>query len=195
MKIQRTLLMALCLFCTSAISLRADGTQTLTERLQGRFAGVKVTSLDGSLEGRSNINIRGVNSIRTSSAPLIVVDGIYINAYTDGNLNSFWSSGEGFRISPLNSMLFLNPGDIKSVKVLKNISETAAYGSEGANGVILITTRNSESDAMKMQWDSEVSALVPTSSADIFGLSLSHEHRLSVSKSVGGGKILPIRLL
>ena len=171
-----------------SMKVSAEGTETFTDRLQGSVSGVRVSSLDGSIVGRSNINIRGVNSIRTSSSPLIIVDGIYVNAYCDANLNSFWSAGDGFRISPLNSMLFLNPDDIKSIKVLKNISETAAYGSEGANGVILITTRNSESDAMKMKFNSEVSVLLPGSNADMFGPSISHEHTLSLSKSVGGAR-------
>jgi TonB-dependent SusC/RagA subfamily outer membrane receptor len=176
------------LFLLLSMTLGAEQAETLTERLQGNVAGVKVTSLDGSIEGRSNINIRGVNSIRLSSSPLIVVDGIYINAYCDGNLNSYWAAGDGFRLSPINSMSFLNPNDIKDVKVLKNISETAAYGSEGANGVIIITTRNSESDQVKVEWNSDVSVLVPESRSDIFGASVSHEHTLNISKSAGGAK-------
>ena len=187
MKRQKTIFAALCLLCLFlGINLRAEGTETFVDRLQGSVSGVRVTSLDGSLEGRTNINIRGVNSIRTSSTPLIVVDGIYLNAYCDGNLNSVWSAGDGFRLSPHNSMLFLNPADIKSVQVLKNISETAAYGSEGANGVILITTRNSESEQMRIEWDSEVSVLVPGRRTDLFGAAVSHEHTLNLSKSVGG---------
>ena len=189
MKTQKVLFAALCLlgifFC---LNLRAEGTETLTDRLQSSVSGLRVTSLDGSQEGRSNINIRGVNSIRTSSTPLIVVDGIYVNAYCDGNLNSFWSAGDGFRLSPYNSMLWLNLNDIKSVKVLKNVSETAAYGSEGANGVIVITTRNSESEQMKIEWDSDVSVLVPGSRVDVFGASVSHQHTLNLSKSSGGAK-------
>ena len=196
MKRQKAIFAALCLLCLFfSVNLSAEGTETLTDRLQGSVSGVRVSSLDGSLEGRTNINIRGVNSIRTSSTPLIVVDGIYLNAYCDGNLNSFWPAGDGFRLSPHNSMLFLNPNDIKSVQVLKNISETAAYGSEGANGVILITTRNSESEQMRIEWDSEVSVLIPGKRTDLFGAAVSHEHTLNLSKSVGGGKILPFRLV
>ena len=188
MKTQKIHYAALCLLCLFlGMNLRAEGTETFTDCLQGYYSGVRVSSLDGSIAGRSNINIRGVNSIRTSSTPLIVVDGVYVNSYTDSNLNSFWSAGEGFRLSPLSSLLFLNPGDIKSIKVLKNISETAAYGSDGANGVIVITTRNSESDEMKMNWNSEVSVLVPGQN-NLFRPSVSHEHSLSFSKTVGGAR-------
>ena len=186
MKTRKLLFSALFLFLS--LTLGAEQTETLSERLQGSVSGVKVTSLDGSLEGRYNINIRGVNSIRMSSVPLFVVDGIYINAYCDGNLNSFWKAGDGFRLSPLNSMSFLNPNDIKDIQVLKNISETAAYGSEGANGVIVITTRNSESDKVKIEWNSNVSVLVPGKYSDILGATVSHEHTLNVSKSAGGAK-------
>ena len=189
MKTQNILFAAMFLLCLFfGVNLSAEGTETLTDRLQGSVSGVRVISLDGSLEGRTNINIRGINSIRTSSTPLIVVDGIYVNAYCDGNLNSFWPAGDGFRLSPHNSMLFLNPNDIKSIQVLKNISETAAYGSEGANGVILISTRNSESEQMMIDWDSEVSVLLPRRLSDMLGATVSHEHTLSLSKSVGGAR-------
>ena len=189
MKTRNRIIATLCLLCIFfCANLAAEGTETLTDRLQGTVSGVRVNSLDGSSEGRYNINIRGINSIRTSSSPLVVVDGIYLNAYTDANLNSFWSAGDGFRLSPNNSMLFLNPADIKNIKVLKNISETAAYGSDGANGVILITTRNSESDDVKIEWNSEMSVLSPNRRSDIFGSSISNEHSVNISRSVGGAK-------
>lgn len=189
MKTQNITFAALCALCVFFCThLRAEGTETLTDRLQGSVSGVSVSSLDGSTVGRYNINIRGVNSIRTSSSPLIVVDGIYLNAYTDANLNSFWSAGDGFRLSPYNALLFLNPNDIQSIKVLKNISETAAYGSEGANGVILITTRNSESEDVKIELNSEMSVLAPHGYYDIFRSSISNEHTLNISKSVGGAR-------
>lgn len=95
--------------------------------VQGKVAGVNVTSANGEPGGPLSISIRGVGGVRTGSTPLFVVDGLPLdNSSTGGSTN------------PLN---FLNPQDIESIDVLKDASATAVYGSRGANGVILITTK------------------------------------------------------
>ncbi len=100
----------------------ADLTQLPTQRvdqaLQGRAAGVMVLNTDGAPGGNTTIRIRGMNSINGGNSALIVIDGLQ-----GGNLNS------------------LNPNDIESIEILKDASATAIYGSQGANGVILITTK------------------------------------------------------
>lgn len=186
MKTYKTFFIAVSLLLVSAIGAYAEGTQTLADLLRGQYSGVRVSSHDGSLIGGTNVYIRGVNSIRTSSAPLIVVDGVYINADSDKHLNTYWTAGEGFRVSPHNPFLSLNLNDIKSIEVLKNISQTALYGSEGANGVILITTRNAESERLDVNWNSDVSLAVPSRSINAFGLAVSHQHNVNVSMSRGG---------
>lgn len=94
--------------------------------LQGKVAGMNVTSSSGEPGAPVNIVIRGAASVRNSSAPLFVVDGVPLD-----------NAGTGFG-DPLN---FLNPQDIASMDVLKDASATAIYGSRGANGVIIITTK------------------------------------------------------
>ncbi|MFD1001454.1 SusC/RagA family TonB-linked outer membrane protein [Ohtaekwangia kribbensis] len=95
--------------------------------LQGKVAGVNVTSVSGEPGARQTISIRGPGGVRTGSTPLFVVDGIPLdNSSTGGDTN------------PLN---FLNPQDIETMDVLKDASATAIYGSRGANGVVLITTK------------------------------------------------------
>lgn len=94
--------------------------------LQGKVAGVNITSSSGEPGAPVNIVIRGAASVRNSSAPLFVVDGVPLD-----------NAGTGFG-DPLN---FLNPQDIASMDVLKDASATAIYGSRGANGVIIITTK------------------------------------------------------
>ncbi len=96
--------------------------------LQGKVAGVNVVSASGEPGANQAITIRGPGGVRTGSTPLFVVDGLA--------LDNTSTSGGG--INPLN---FLNPQDIASMDVLKDASATAIYGSRGANGVILITTR------------------------------------------------------
>lgn len=166
--------------------LHAEGEKTLQDLLRGRHAGVRVSSYDGSSEGALNVHVRGVNSIRSSAQPLYVLDGTYINTSLDETLNSFWRNGEGFRMSSLNPLLFINVDDIESVEVLSNISATALYGSEGANGVVLITTRNAQRDRLDIDWNSSVSLVTPAVSSEHFGVSVSHDHRLSVGMSKGG---------
>ena len=95
--------------------------------IQGKVAGVNITSASGAPGATQSITIRGPGGIRTGSSPLFVVDGLALdNSETGGGFN------------PLN---FINPQDIESIDVLKDASATAIYGSRGANGVILITTR------------------------------------------------------
>src|SRR4051794_20885768 len=100
----------------------ADLTQIATQRvdqaLQGRAAGVFVQNTDGAPGGNTTIRVRGSNSINGGNDALIVIDGLQ-----GGNLNS------------------LNPNDIESIEILKDASATAIYGAQGANGVVLITTK------------------------------------------------------
>src|SRR5210317_1783033 len=99
--------------------------------IQGKIAGVSVTSGSGAPGEGQNIVIRGLGSLSLTSSPLIVIDGIPLN---DG--------GVGGSRNPLN---MINPNDIESMVVLKDASATAIYGSRGANGVIIISTKSGKS--------------------------------------------------
>lgn len=92
------------------------------QALQGRAAGVQITQTSGAPGAGTSIRVRGGNSINGSNQPLWVIDGIIVG--TDFNLNN------------------LNANDVKSIEVLKDASSIAIYGSRGANGVILVTTKN-----------------------------------------------------
>lgn len=110
--------------------------------LQGRVAGVNVTSASGEPGGRQTITVRGPGGVRTGSTPLFVLDGIPLdNSSTGGTTN------------PLN---FLNPQDIESMDVLKDASATAIYGARGANGVILITTKKGKAGSNMLTLSSNV---------------------------------------
>ncbi len=101
--------------------------------LQGQAAGVNLTNTSGLLGANVNIQVRGVNTINAGSGPLFVVDGVVI---TD-NDNTFARGGQ----VGSNPLTFLNPSDIASLTVLKDAGATAIYGTRGANGVVLITTK------------------------------------------------------
>ena len=106
--------------------------------LQGRVAGVNVTSNSGEPGGAVNVTIRGTSSVRSNNNPLYVVDGVPL--YGGGTLGSGNSSlGNS---TPRNPLSFLNPNDIENISILKDASSAAIYGARGANGVVLITTKS-----------------------------------------------------
>lgn len=102
--------------------------------LQGRAAGVQVTSNSGAPGGEMTIRVRGSSSLNSGNNPLFVVDGIPIESSSVSSLNGTQSFG-------LNPLADINPSDIASIEVLKDAASTAIYGSRAANGVVLITTK------------------------------------------------------
>jgi TonB-linked SusC/RagA family outer membrane protein len=111
-------------------------TSSADNLLRGAVAGVVVTQSSGRPGASSSVRIRGGNSITAGNEPLYVVDGILI--YND---NSNSSAGVSFAGASLNVLSTINPADIESIEVLKDASATAIYGSRGANGVVIITTK------------------------------------------------------
>jgi iron complex outermembrane receptor protein len=106
--------------------------------MQGRIAGVQVAASSGEPGGAISIRIRGTSSVRAGNNPLFVIDGVPLAADNTSAGGSDASFGTSTARNPLN---FLNPDDIASIDVLKDASATAIYGSRGANGVVLITTK------------------------------------------------------
>ncbi|MBD2767257.1 TonB-dependent receptor [Hymenobacter sp. BT664] len=125
---------------TSAISsVRGETLQNIPaaspdQLLQGHAPGVQVSANSGVPGGGIFIRIRGSNSVNASNDPLYVVDGVFIN-----NTNLI-ATGLGNQVSA-NPLADLNPQDIESLEILKDANATAIYGSRGANGVVLITTK------------------------------------------------------
>lgn len=117
---------------------------TLDGALSGVVAGLNVTASSGQPGADSKIRIRGGNSINASNEPLYVIDGFI---YFKDAANS--GTGLGAIESSLNPLSTINPGDIESVEVLKDVSATAIYGSRGANGVILVTTKQGKAGSGK----------------------------------------------
>ncbi len=140
-------------FVTGAISkvggdvLANKPTSSVDATLQGQAPGVQVTTSDGSAGAAVTIRIRGTSSIQASSEPLYVVDGIPIVSgnFTNNNANS-WQLATA---SESNALQQINPADIESIEILKDASATAIYGSRGANGVVLITTKSGKEGKTK----------------------------------------------
>lgn len=123
--------------------------------MQGRMAGVNVTQTTGTPGGGFDIKIRGQNSIRTDgNSPLYVVDGVPYSSDPIGHLqvrnNTFPTL-----INPLNS---INPDQIESIEILKDADATAIYGSRGANGVVLITTKKAVGGQTRFSFNSTIGA-------------------------------------
>jgi iron complex outermembrane receptor protein len=120
--------------------------------IQGKVAGVQVVNNSGAPGGAATIRIRGVGSIRSGNAPLVVVDGVPLSGGTTAPSNGTPLGGSPAE-NPLN---FINPNDIASMDVLKDASATAIFGSRGANGVIMITTKKGATGAPKIEFNTSV---------------------------------------
>ncbi len=120
----------------SADEIANQPVASLDAALQGRASGVFVSSPSGTPGAGITINIRGQTSLSASSEPLYVIDGVPI---ISEDLSGLFSGGQA-----TNSLADLNPNDIASIEILKDASATAIYGSRGANGVVLITTKRGE---------------------------------------------------
>ena len=118
----------------------SDARNDVINSLQGRVAGVEVTSSAGTAGGPSYITIRGATSITGNNQPLFVVDGVPIDNSTSLDLDGF-ETGDVAGVARGNRGADINPDDVESVSVLKGGAATALYGIRGANGVVLITTK------------------------------------------------------
>jgi TonB-linked SusC/RagA family outer membrane protein len=123
------------------------------QAMQGRAAGVQVTAASGMAGSPVKINIRGSNSISAGSQPLYVIDGIPITTgdFSPGNLGS-----------RTNALADINPADIESMEILKDAAAAAIYGSRGANGVVLITTKKGKAGKTKFDAGYSYGVLSPT---------------------------------
>lgn len=121
--------------------------------IQGKTAGVQITSTSGAPGAGVNLRIRGTTSIRSNNNPLFVVDGVPLaGGVTPAAADVGYGSNQDS--NPLN---FLNPNDIESVNILKDASATAIYGSRGANGVVLIKTKSGKGQKGVFEFASNIS--------------------------------------
>ena len=113
----------------------------------GAVAGLDATASSGQPGAPINIRIRGGNSINGGNEPLYVIDGVLI--YNSSEATNAGNSVAGTNFNPLAS---INPSDIESIEVLKDVSASAIYGSRGANGVIIVTTKNGKHGRIKIDY-------------------------------------------
>ncbi len=122
--------------------------------IQGKIAGVNISKNSGKPGGSNTVRIRGGTSITASNDPLYVIDGVPISTTSGVNqANISTSNTNFFDQEPVNPLMTLNPNDIESVVVLKDASATAIFGSRGANGVIMITTKKGNQGKAQVAYD------------------------------------------
>ena len=144
----------------------ASRSASMDELLQGRAAGVSVVSSSAAPDAAVSVRIRGVTSLNGSNEPLYVIDGVIMTPaenpqmFTQGNDNA--GSDEG-----VNSLMGINPQDIASLEILKDASATAIYGSAGANGVVLITTKSANRDRPVIRASVGVDVATPYKTIDM----------------------------
>ena len=135
-------------------SLRGSIVSSLDQTLQGRAAGVTAVQTSGAPGSSSSIRVRGQATINANAEPLYVIDGVIVqgggNSGASFGLGDALGNGAVSTISPLST---INPADIVSMEILKDASATAIYGAQGANGVILITTKRGKAGEAKFTYD------------------------------------------
>lgn len=140
--------------------LKEGASTSVDQMLLGKSAGVNVVQSSGEPGGGFSVNIRGASSINGGVSPLYVIDGVPIDnsrPVSQGSIVGFSDNR-----SPRNPMSSINPADIESLEILKDASATAIYGSRGANGVILITTKSGKAEKMKVSYSGSVGIQSPS---------------------------------
>ncbi|WP_276169120.1 SusC/RagA family TonB-linked outer membrane protein [Zobellia alginiliquefaciens] len=134
--------------------------------IQGKSAGVQISQSSGEPGAGVNIRIRGANSIRSNNNPLFVVDGVPLSGESTTPDGGNIVNGGNATKNPLS---FINPSDIESISILKDASATAIYGSRGANGVVIVTTKSGKAGSGgNWEFNSTFSVSSPADEYDLF---------------------------
>ena len=142
----------------------------LDQSLQGRAAGVSAVQTSGAPGSSSSIRVRGQATVNANAEPLYVIDGVIVQ----GGGNSGGDFGLGGlgngKVSTISPLATINPADIVSMEILKDASATAIYGAQGANGVVLITTKHGKAGDAKFSYDGMFAVSRQTSRIDMMNL-------------------------
>ena len=144
---------------------------SLDQSLQGRAAGVTAVSTSGAPGTASSIRVRGTATINSNAEPLYVIDGVIVQTgNTSGSSLGFGDALDNGPTSTVSPLSTINPADIVSMEILKDASATAIYGAQGANGVVLITTKRGKAGEAKFSYDGMVAWSRQTQRLDMMNL-------------------------
>ena len=156
-------------------SIKGLVTQSFDQQLAGRAAGVQITQNSGLIGSTPRIRIRGINSINSSTYPLIVVDGLPVQT---GDLGGYAAN---------NALADINPNDIESFEILKDGAASAIYGSRASNGVILITTKKGKEGKTNFSYNTYTGMAQVADYLDLLGtddfITINNEKRSNRSQS------------
>lgn len=139
---------------------KADVISSLDQMLHGAASGVDIINNSAAPGAGVSMRIRGVTSLNASSEPLYVVDGMVMTDAVSGSVS-------GDMDEETNGLLGLNPQDIAKIEILKDASATAIYGADGANGVVLITTRQAGKGRMSIRFTAGLDVMTPYKRMDM----------------------------
>lgn len=135
----------------NAKQLSNAGTGNLAAALQGKVAGAQITQTSGDPAGGISIRLRGTSTVRGSSEPLYVIDGVIVSNRTSNVTNLNIDAGSTSQIGS-NRLSDINPNDIEKLDIIPGAAAAAIYGSQASNGVVLITTKKGNSGAVKIDF-------------------------------------------
>ncbi len=152
-------------------AIKGSNITNIDQSFQGRVTGVTAVQTSGAPGSSSSIRVRGQATINAGAEPLYVVDGVIMqgggNSGADFGLGDALGNGSVSTVSPLST---INPADIVSMEILKDASATAIYGAQGANGVVLITTKRGKAGEAKFTYDGSVTVQRQTKRLDMLNL-------------------------
>ena len=152
-------------------AIKGSNITNIDQSFQGRVTGVTAVQTSGAPGSSSSIRVRGQATINAGAEPLYVVDGVIMqgggNSGADFGLGDALGNGSVSTVSPLST---INPSDIVSMEILKDASATAIYGAQGANGVVLITTKRGKAGEAKFTYDGSVTVQRQTKRLDMLNL-------------------------
>jgi len=168
-----------------SIGLVRSLSHTVPDLITGKVSGVGVGSLDGSPVSGKIVNIRGLNSVSTDNQPLYIIDGVRISADVNRHVDAFWQFDDGAWFSANNPLGIVALQDIRSIEVIKDAAASALYGSDAANGVVIINTRPLVKRACVVDWISNVGVEVPSLLTHGTSVAVTHNHYVRFNGKVG----------
>ena len=163
--------------------LRETIATNVDQMLQGKVSGVQITANSGAPGAASSIRVRGASSINNTNEPLYIVDGIPFSG-AGNTIGGFdWAGGTNGQ-NVVNPLSTISPSDIVSIDILKDASATAIYGANGANGVIIITTKRGNAGRVNITYDGYVTAQMITNQLDMMNLSEYAQYQIGLCKDL-----------
>ncbi len=169
--------------------IKATIATNLDQAMQGRAAGVNTVMTSGAPGSAASVRIRGQATLNAGAEPLYVIDGVIWQGGSTKGLDLGLNLGNGIgTVSPLST---LNPSDIVSMEILKDASATAIYGAQGANGVVLITTKRGKAGEAKFTYEGMFGVQEQAKRLDMMNLRQYATYSDAISKTTGGSTGTP----